>query len=190
MTATTPVERVAAVLVASGYRRLEMPLRIGGLDFDLAAAFLGDKLSPDLVLVADTAFDSEQRIQQKLEGVARVLDVMRSRRPMTAVLVGPRPRSTTLDGISRVCRVLPVGDAEGDASLRDWLAVLLPLDLPEPADEGGDLAETFDDGTGRDEMTAALLAAARQGEGAVRERLHALIAEPFDSNDVSLEQGP
>jgi len=49
MTATTPVERVAAVLVASGYRRLEMPLRIGGLDFDLAAAFVGDKLSPDLV---------------------------------------------------------------------------------------------------------------------------------------------
>jgi hypothetical protein len=188
MTATTPVERVAAVLGAAGYRRLEMPLRIAGLDFDLAAGFLGDELSPDLVLVGDTAFDSEQRIQQKLEGVARVLDVMRSRRPMTVVLVGPRPRLTTLDAISRVCRVLPVGDAEGDAPLRDWLAVLLPLDLPEPAGEAEDLAETFDDGTGQDDITAALRAAARRGENAVRERLHALIAEPFDSAG-NLEEG-
>src|SRR5690349_13896012 len=111
MTATTPIEEIAELLVGVGYKRIGTPLSIAGVQFELPAVFVGTGVSPDLIIVADTAFESEQRIQQKIEGVARALDVMRSRRPLTAILAGPRPRSMALDAMSRVCRVLPVGDA-------------------------------------------------------------------------------
>jgi hypothetical protein len=70
----------------------------------------------------------------KLEGVARSLDVARSKRPLTVVIAGPRPSSANLETMSRVCRVLPTGtvlDRDTEDSLRNWLAVLLPLRLPE-----------------------------------------------------------
>ena len=60
------------------------------------------------------------------------------RRPLTAVLLGAEPDDAVVEGLSRVCRVLPVGapsDQMGDQTLRDWLAVLLPL--PELEDLSG-----------------------------------------------------
>ena len=65
MTAPTPVDRVAEVLTGAGYRRVSTPLDIAGLQFDLPAAFVGTSPSPDLIVVADTAFDQEQRILKR-----------------------------------------------------------------------------------------------------------------------------
>ena len=113
MTASTPVERVAEILAGAGYRRVATPLEIAGLKFELPAVFVGSSPSPDLILVADTAFDDERRILRKTEGIARAMDVMRSKRPLTAVLVGPRPSAATIDSMSRVCRVLPIGTIPG-----------------------------------------------------------------------------
>jgi hypothetical protein len=55
MTSVIPSERVADLLLANRYRRLSQPLKIAGLDFDVAGAFVGQDGSADLVVVADTA---------------------------------------------------------------------------------------------------------------------------------------
>ncbi|MEH2487545.1 hypothetical protein [Bradyrhizobium sp. AZCC 2230] len=74
MTASTPVERVAEILASAGYRRVATPLNIAGLKFDLPTAFVGISPSPDLILVADTAFEDEHRILKKIESIARAMD--------------------------------------------------------------------------------------------------------------------
>lgn len=192
MTAPTPVDRVAEVLAGAGYRRVATPLEIAGLQFDIPAAFVGASPSPDLILVADTAFDQDHRILKKIEGIARAMDVVRSKRPLTAVLAGPRPTSTVLDSMSRVCRVLPIGtilDEDADAVLRNWLAVLMPLNLPEPSASIADpLTEIASQVGGLDPEVASLVDLAPQGADAVQSRLHAIISEPLDKEDLGDER--
>lgn len=69
-----------------------------------------------MIVVGDLAEDSSERLQQKVETVARALDAMRSVRPLTVIVVGPRPSPASLQGMARVARVLPVGMAD-DAQL-------------------------------------------------------------------------
>ncbi|AZO28376.1 hypothetical protein [Mesorhizobium sp. M1B.F.Ca.ET.045.04.1.1] len=68
MSASTPIESVVEILTGSGYRRLSSPLSIAGLSFEFPAALIGENPSPDLVLVADTAFEADTRILRKVEG--------------------------------------------------------------------------------------------------------------------------
>src|SRR5258708_4784946 len=164
---TTPVEKIVELLVSAGYRRLVPPLTIVGLSFEVPAALVGTGAMSDLIVVADTAFETDQRIQKKLEGIARALDVARSKRPLTAVLAGPRPRTPVLDAMSKVCRVLPVGtvvDRDQDAALKNWLAVLMPLSLPqargELADPMKELSRQVDT---NDAVSAELMSAAPLG---------------------------
>ncbi|QYA15924.1 hypothetical protein [Rhizobium sp. AB2/73] len=187
MTAPTPVDRVGEVLTGAGYRSISTPLEIAGLRFDLPAAFVGSSPSPDLIVVADTAFDPEQRILKKIEGIARAMDVVRSKRPLTAVLTGPRPSSAVLDSMSRVCRVLPIGtilDADADTALRNWLAVLMPLSLPEPTASIADpLTEIAGQLGGLDPEIASLVSLAPEGADVVQSHLHTLISDSLNQED-------
>jgi len=126
MTATTPVGKIVELLTGVGYKQLATPLDIAGLKFEFPAAFLGTGSSPDLIVVCDTAFEPEERVRNKIQSIARALDVMMSRRPLTAILAGPRPGTATLDAMSKVCRVLPIGVAltgrGGPRSETGWLS--------------------------------------------------------------------
>jgi len=113
------------------------PLQIGGVTFDAPAAFVGTPPSPDLVVLGDTSVQTARDLQRTVEGVGRALDLMRSRRPLTLVLVGPRPDSKAISALSRYARVLPVGESADEKSLANWLAVLLPLVLPQPVEARG-----------------------------------------------------
>jgi hypothetical protein len=179
MNDTTPVGRIMAMLSESGYRTIPTPLVIGGVKFDFPAALVGTQFSPDLILVADTAYDDEKRLLTKVEGVARALDVVRSKRPLTVVVAGPRPTSITIECMSRVCRVLPTGTIlNGDpaTSLRNWLAVLLPLHLPEVHTTIGTSLEQISTlADGLDPEVLDLVAAAQQGPRAVQRQLHQII---------------
>lgn len=190
MTAT-PMDRVASMLDDAGFRRVTTPLAIAGLKFDLPMVFIGSNPSPDLILVADTAFEPERRILQKVEGVARALDVVGSKRPLTAILAGPRPNSGVLDALSRVCRVLPIGsvsDGDPDTNLRNWLAVLLPLRLPAPSRGIADpLAEVSRNLDGLEPAVAELVDRAEGGVEAVQARLYELVAEPVAGLNVDVE---
>jgi hypothetical protein len=115
----------------AGYRELSKPLSVASLQFEFAATLIARERALDLIVVVemDTAKD-EQRLVQNVQSLARALDVMRSRRPLTAVLAGAPPNPATLSALTRVCRVLTVGvptGPSGEQALRDALAVLLPL---------------------------------------------------------------
>jgi len=176
----TPVGRITSMLLEAGYRSVSSPLVIGGLRFDFPAALVGTEPSPDLILIADTAFEQEERLVAKLEGAARALDVARSKRPLTVVIAGPRPSPSKLEIMSRVCRVLPTGtvlDNDTDGSLRNWLAVLLPLRLPEAnhAPIADALEQVSKLGAGLDKEVAELVIPAKQGTRAVQVQLHKII---------------
>lgn len=185
MTSSTPVDGVVRLLSDAGYRRLPAPLSIAGLTFEFPASLVGASPSPDLILVADTAFETEQRILRNVEGVARALDVARSKRPLTTILVGPKPSAATLDAMTRVCRVLPVGVAEpGEtmSQLENWLAVLLPLELPEPtSDTSESLGSIVSRATDLDQRIVSLVAFADQGSEGVQQRLHELLNDAIDA---------
>ncbi len=179
MTASTPIEGVVELLTVSGYRRLQSPLSIAGLSFEIPAALVGENPSPDLILVADTAFEADVRILRKVEGVARALDVARSKRPLTTILVGPKPKASVLDAMTKVCRVLApgvIGTEEDNPLLQNWLAVLLPLALPEPTN---DIAEPLDAivkrSTDLEKNIVDLLSLGAQGADTVQARLHQLL---------------
>lgn len=193
MTLATPVERIVAILSAAGYRQLAMPLTIASVPFDFAAALVGSGRSTDLVVVIDTVVDSVARTRQKIDGLGRAMDVAGSRRPVTAVIAGPRPPDTTLDALGRVCRVLPVGTpvgAEADTLLHQWLSVLLPLELPDPGETGGDPFAELDQhltSTVHADVRAHLFQAAPRGQDGVRAALRALILEGLDLDEADQE---
>ncbi|MBB5224592.1 hypothetical protein HNP73_004563 [Amaricoccus macauensis] len=175
MTAAVPAERVADLLVSAGYRRIPSPLQMAGLDFDVAGAFVGVGHSADLVVIGDMAAVGERKVLQQIEGIARALDVMRSHRPLTTVIVGPRPVGKTLEALAQVGRILPVGEAIDPDDLIDRLAVLLPLRLPETLYADHDLGAGEVLTLPNNPLAAELVDASKLGEEEVRTRFHAAL---------------
>lgn len=179
MTATTPVERVAKVLEDAHFRRVPVPLEIGGVEIEASAAFVGEPPTPDLIVVGDTIEQSPRRLQQTIEGVGRALDMMGSRRPLTLVVVGPRPESSALTALSRHARVLTVGEQADDSSIANWLAVLLPLKLPKAEEDRAEAAINKLLDASDDPLVRELVTLAPHGRDGVAARLAAAVDEPF-----------
>lgn len=117
---------------------------------------------------------------------------MRSKRPVTAVLTSGQPRTETVQSISKVCRVLPIGAPTGPnavSAVRDWLSVLLPL-TQQPAFETllnweSDLGVATVSTKG--EFTDALIEAAPRGKEAVETVLASAINRSIDA--VIVDEG-
>ncbi|MAY96186.1 MAG: hypothetical protein CMH84_06575 [Nocardioides sp.] len=125
----TAVQEVLSVLENAGFERLPKPLTVAGAEFDFEAAARGTDTSHDLVLIA-TDHVSGRRLQRLVAGLARSLDRVESRRPMTLVLIGV-PASTERIGLERFARVLPIPSLTPTrAAIEEAVAVLLPLKLP------------------------------------------------------------
>ena len=182
MTMGLPAERVAALLVEAGYRRIDLPLEMAGLTFDIAGAFVGVGHSADLVLIGDMAADGERKVVQQVEGIARALDVMRSHRPLSTIIVGPRPIGKALEALAQVGRILSVDEALDPAELRDQLAVLLPLELPATLLANRDLGREESFALPDDPLAGALMEASNFGEEAVRECFHNSLIAALASN--------
>lgn len=194
MTAGLPADRVATMLVTNGYRTVASPLEIAGLAFEVAGAFVGVDHSADLVIIGDMAADGERKVVQQIEGIARALDVMRSHRPLTTVIVGPRPVGKTLEALAQVGRILPVGEADDPADLRDQLAILLPLVLPETLLIDRDLGAGETLALNSNPLAEAILEASKLGEDAVRDRFYTALSSVFaaseeDEHDDEAEAG-
>lgn len=179
MTDSTPVGRVTVALENAGYQRLAPGLQVGELKFQFPAAFVKANSTAELILVADIASESEAQLTRKVDGVARALDIASSTRSLTLVVTGPRPSAAALESLSRVCRVLPTGNItgeDGDKVLKNWLAVLLPLSLPEPESvSGNSLARIYAAAQNLDENTRMLIDVASLGERAVSKALYSTI---------------
>ncbi len=189
----TSVEQVLTFLLEAGYRKLDMPLTAASVPFDFTAAFVGTERSSDLVVVLDTVDERQEfAMQRKIEGLSRAMDVAGSRRPLTAILVGPRPRMKTLDLIGRVCRVLFVGGSvgTGENSVRDALAILLPLKLPLPEETTTNPIEALSASVPADTekgVFEALLAATEKSAGEVEHVLRDLLEEPFKQESGTVD---
>lgn len=133
----TPLEQAVAILKKGRYRDAQQPFGIGSTSFSFDAVLTTDK-SLDLVILQDTTVGSADRMRREMLAFGRSLDVIGSRRTLTLVLIGQRLDQDLLDGLSQVCRVLSVGPSPTDKQLREWLAVLLPLELPTATDLQGD----------------------------------------------------
>ena len=179
MNDSTPVGRVTVALEEAGYQRIASGLQVGELKFQFPAAFVKAKSSAELILVADIASESEAQLTRKVDGVARALDIAASTRSLTLVVTGPRPSAAALESLGRVCRVLPTGNItgdDGDKVLKNWLAVLLPLSLPEPESvSGNSLARIYAAAQSLDETTRKLIDVASLGEHAVSKELYSII---------------
>ena len=128
----TTIDRITTILNAAGYKQLAQPFKVSALPFEFAAAFVGHEKALDLILVVDLFVEkNESRLVQKIQSLARALDLAGSRRSLTIILVGTGLDPAATEAISRVCRVLPLGvppdEEAAEQYIRDWLAVLLPL---------------------------------------------------------------
>jgi hypothetical protein len=184
VTPSGPIERVIAVLKDAGYEIVDQPRPIGGIPFEFAAMLAGSS-SLDLIALVDLVVDTDdERIRRQVEGLARALDLVRSRRSLTIILVGPRRGTDLVQAIAGVARVLTVGTpgADDEAGIRDALAVLLPLEV---STESGGAADAWDAahdqiGGERPDEVRRILAAARTGEAAVEAALREILSEPID----------
>lgn len=196
MTTTTqvPVELIVSILEDSkAFRRVKTPITIGNVPFEFAAVLLGTGKNPDLVVVIDTLNEDVQRTRQKIGGLGRAMDVVGSRRPVTAILTGPRPSENALESIAKVCRVLPVGTATGtndNEMLEDWLSVLLPLKLPAQsgiaADPIGEVKRLLPTGLDED-LSSSVLEASPRGKAAVQKELRRRLLLPLTGADKKLD---
>lgn len=179
MTDSTPVGRVTVALEDAGYQLIAGGLQVGELKFQFPAAFVKAKSTAELILVADIASESEMQLTRKVDGVARALDIASSTRSLTLVVTGPRPSTAALESMGKVCRVLPTGNItgdDGDQVLKNWLAVLLPLSLPQPESAmGNSLARIHAAAKSMDESTRRLIDVASLGERAVSKELYSII---------------
>lgn len=191
MMSVTPIHAVAEILQEEGrFRRLAKPLHIAGVAIEIADAFVAGDRSLDLVLVADNIGDqARRRLISAVEGAARALDLVGSRRPLTLIVVGPRPAADDLRELVRYARVLPVGENPDDDTLRNWLAALLPLELPVVGEIRGDIgsAELVSDRS--DPLAQKLVRAAHDGKDEVSAVLFDAIEEPFQRATSEHEEG-
>lgn len=120
---------------------------------------------------------------RKVMALTRALDVLQSKRPVTAILTLGQPGSNTVQSISKVCRVLPVGAPAGPNALnavRDWLSVLLPLTQPPAVEALLDWEANLRAATAastKGQLMDALIKAASHGKEAVETVLAKKIAE-------------
>jgi len=179
LTYSNSVDRVVSLLLDAGYRRLNSPFSLAGLLFNVAAVMVGADRGSDLVIVEDTVASASREIQTRIETIGRAMDALDSKRPITAVLIGPRPSAAELDAMSRVARILPVGISsltDQDDVLRNWLAVLLPLQLPPTGHQLADpLSEIMNQVGSEDPVISRLLSSAPLGTSSVQKALHQII---------------
>ena len=180
------VERLEAV----GYRRIMTPFSVASITFEFTAALQGSGgRSSDLVLVIDTSLTIDplrvgERTRQRLEALARALDIVGSSLVLTAVLVGAPLPPSVVELIAKAGRVLTViadpreaAATDGDAAAQafdDRLRVLLPLQLMPPeataADPLGAVLHNVPSGAVR-LMAEPFFALAGRGEKAVSRAL-------------------
>jgi hypothetical protein len=184
----TTSESVVRILVGEGgYRELPRPLKIGSLSFDFAYALVAGDRANDLVIVIELKGDTaDDTVIRKVLSLTRALDVLQSKRSVTAVLTSGQAAPETVQSISRVCRVLPVGAPSGPKAVdavRDWLSVLLPLTQPPPVetlvDWEGDLRKNLAE-SAEGQLLEDLLSAAPAGRLAVEQVLASAILTPVE----------
>lgn len=170
---------VVDILVGEGgYRALSQPFKVGSQSFDFTHALVAENRANDLVIVIELkGGTADELVARRVLALTRALDVLHSKRPVTVVFTTGQPSSGIIKTISRVCRVLSVGNPAGPRAIemvRDWLAVLLPLVQPAASDImldwEAELRQVMP-GTANGSLMEALIGAAPHGRESVESAL-------------------
>lgn len=173
----TTVETVFEILTKEGgYQPLGKPTKIGSQAFDFTHVLVAGEKANDLVIVIElTGATQDAQVTRSVLAFTRALDVLGSKRSVTAVLTAGQADNDLVNSISRVCRVLPVGSPTGplaEEMVRDWLAVLLPLRSPPPVEHLADWKANLEKQLADDKPAVVrLLQLAEAGREAVEEAL-------------------
>lgn len=177
-----------AILQEAGFRTVDQPMTVGSVRFEFDAVLVHPE-SLDLVVIEATLLDDTFALASKVDGLARALDVLGSRRSITLVLVGPRPENPVIERLGRVSRVLFADVPEHgdvDTAFTFSLAVLLPLDVDpapeEPAESWRSVAANLRTRI-QDRELSPLVTAASRGTDAVTRALRDLLVESFGGDD-------
>jgi hypothetical protein len=190
----TTAETVFEILTKEGgYRPLGKPTRIGSQAFDFTHVLVAGKKANDLVVLIELTGASEDvQVTRSVLAFTRALDVLGSKRSVTAVLTSGQANNELVNSISRVCRVLPVGAPTGpmaEEMVRDWLAALLPLKSPPPVEHLADWRSSLKkqlDHTADEQAVSLFVQLAEGGKEAVEA---ALALEISTLADQVLEDG-
>ncbi|MGA1802211.1 hypothetical protein [Rhizobium sp. HT1-10] len=175
----TTAETVYDILTKDGgYRPLGKPIKIGSQAFDFTHVLVAGERANDLVIVIElTGASDDAQVTRSVLAFTRALDVVGSKRSVTAVLTSGQADSNLVNSISRVCRVLPVGAPSGPSAeemVRDWLAVLLPLKSPPPVEHLADWKASLDkqlEDTQKEPAVGRFVLLAEEGKEAVETAL-------------------
>lgn len=190
----TTAETVFEILTKEGgYRPLGKPIRIGSQTFGFTHVLVAGERANDLVIVIElTGASEDAQVTRSVLAFTRALDVLGSKRSVTAILTSGQADNDLVNSINRVCRVLPVGAPTGPMAkkmVRDWLAVLLPLKGPLPvehlADWKASLVKQLED-TDDEPVIGRFVQLAEEGKEAVEA---ALALEISTLADLAFEGG-
>jgi hypothetical protein len=188
LSATPLIRPALAILEEAGFRTVDQPMTVGSVPFEFDAVLVHSE-SLDLVVIEQTSLHDTFALPSKVDGLARALDVLGSRRSLTLVLVGPRPENPVIDRLSRVSRVLFADvpeDGDVNTAFVFALAVLLPLNVEpapdEPAESWRSVAANLRSRI-QDRELSPILTAASRGSGGVTRALRDLLAESFGGVD-------
>ncbi|WP_156409355.1 hypothetical protein [Mycobacterium sp. Root265] len=175
----TAIESVLEVLTDADFERLPKPLMVAGASFAFDAAVKGTRTSNDLVVVA-TNETPAPHIARLLSALSRTLDQVRSRRPVTLILLGLNANTQPMASLEMHARVLTIASASPDVhEIRRAIAVLLPLTLPDRTSSGEPpltvVARKL--GSSLSDEHKQFIDAAQIGPNAVQERLRRFIDE-------------
>lgn len=190
----TTAETVYEILTKEGgYRPLQKPIKIGSQAFDFTHLLVAGQRANDLVVVIELTGSSENaQVTRSVLALTRTLDVLGSKRSVTAVLTSGQANNDLVNSISRVCRVLPVGAPSGplaEETVRDWLAVLLPLRSPPPVEHLADWKTSLEKQLEDTDYELAFGHFAQLAEGG-KEAVEAALAREISAlADQALEDG-
>lgn len=190
----TTAETVFEILTTEGgYRPLGTPIRIGSQRFDFTHVLVAGEKANDLVIVIElTGASEDAQVTRSILAFTRALDVLGSKRSVTAVLTSGQADNDLVNSISRVCRVLPVGAPTGpmaEEMVRDWLAVLLPLKSPPPVEHLADWKANLEKQLEQTDDEPAFIRFVQLAEGGKEAVEAALALEITTLADKVLEDG-
>jgi len=176
------VDLVLSTLESAGFEVLPKPLVVGGTKFEFDAAVVGTEHSHDLVVIGGIEVFPE-RLERLLSGLNRTLDRLGSQRPVSLVLIGPRPERRRQASLEGHARVMLIEDEEPSQQLvNDAISILLPLDIPPTSAMGAPVSDDLEDtlGSAITEEHRILIAAGEDGPSKVEEALAEYIGAILD----------
>ena len=143
MSGSALIDFLGQRLLTANYSRVATPFSVATVQFNFDAAFVGNPpRSSDLVIVIDTSVSEGpakigERTRQRLQALARALDVTGSNLVVTAILAGASLPPDEVDAIAKICRVLAVTEnpelapaadkVAAQSDFEDRIRSLLPL---------------------------------------------------------------